>query len=205
MKSRYDKVMERIEVTPAMHERIMKRLSDLDFDLKNSQVKSFNNYRKLLSIAACFLLLLASSFLIYNNVYDKKPPVQIVSGVVECPCIDKLSETVGFKVSQVQMFPFKVEQVKYVSYWGKLAQITYSKEGNTLAFRMSVGSEDNSGDYSEYGNIKTISTGNLAVTLKGQEEIYKLAIWYTNGYSYSINVSNGISQEEMVKIVESVQ
>jgi len=205
LKSRYDKVMEYIEVTPAMHERIMKRLSDIDFDLKNSQVKSFNNYRKFLSIAACFLVLLSSSFLIYNNVYDKTPPVQIVSGVVECPSIDKLSETVGFKVSRVQMFPFKVEQVKYVSYWEKLAQITYSREENILAFRMSVDSEDNSGDYSEYSNTRTISSGNLAITLKGQEEIYKLAIWHTNGYSYSINVSNGISQEEMVKIVESVQ
>lgn len=206
MKSRYDKVMEYIEVTPAMHNRIMKRLCNVDFIQKQSKVIPFKNYRKFVSIAACFAVLLVSSFLIYNNVNisNQHPPVQIVSGVVECPSIDKLSATVGFKVYQVQTLPFKAEQTQYVSYWKKLAQIMYSGEGNTLAFRMSVGSEDNSGDPGEYSNKQTISIGNIVVTLKGQGEIYKLAIWHTKGYSYSVNVSNGISQEEMVKIVKSV-
>ena len=207
MKNRYDKVMEYIEVTPAMHDRIMKRLCNEDFTQKQSKVIHLKNYRKFASIAACFMVLLVSSVLIYNNVNisNQPPPVQVVSGVVECSSIDKLSAIVGFEVYQAQILPFNVEQTQYVSYWKKLAQIMYSGEGNTLAFRMSAGSEDNSGDPGEYSNKQNISIGNIVVILKGQGEMYKLAIWQTKGYSYSLNISNGISQEEMVKIVKSVQ
>src|SRR5665648_50430 len=206
LKNRYNKVMEYIEVTPTMHNRIMENLCNVDFTQKQSKVIHFKNYRKFMYIAACFAVILVSSFLIYDNVNisNQPPPVQIVSGVVECSSIDKLSATVGFKVDQVQTLPFKIEQTQYVSYWKKLAQIMYSGEGNTLAFRMSAGSKDNSGDPGEYSNKQTISIGDIVVTLKGQGEIYKLAIWQTKGYSYSLNVSNGISQEEMVNIVKSV-
>ena len=206
MKNRYDKVMEYIEVTPAMHDRIMKRLCNEDFTQKQSKVIHLKNYRKFASIAACFMVLLVSSVLIYNNtnIFNQHSPTQIVSSIEECSSIDELSNTVGFEVHQVQTLPFNVEQTQYVSYWEKIAQIMYSGEGNTLAFRMSAGSEDNSGDPGEYSNKQTISIGNIVVTLKGQGEMYKLAIWQTKGYSYSLNISNGISQEEMVKIVKSV-
>lgn len=206
LKNRYDKVMEYIEVTPAMHDRIMKRLCNEDFTQKQSKVIHLKNYRKFASIAACFMVLLVSSVLIYNNINisNQPPPVQVVSGVKECLSIEELSKTVGFEVYQVETLPFKAEQIQYVSYWKKLAQITYSGEGNTLAFRMSAGSEDNSGDPGEFSNKQTISRDNIVITLKGEGEIYKLAIWQAKGYSYSLNVSNGISQEEMAKIVKSV-
>jgi hypothetical protein len=212
LKSRYDKVMDYIEVTPAMHDRIMNRLCNEDFIQKESKVIPFKNYRKFASIAACFAVLFVSSILVYNsilgnnnvNISNQQPPVQIVSGVVEHPSIDKLSAAVGFEVYQVETLPFEAEQTQYASYWKKIAQIMYNGEGNTLAFRMSVGSEDNSGDPGEYSNKQTISIGDLIVTLKGEGEIYKLAIWQTEGYSYSINISNGISQEEMVQIIKSV-
>jgi len=206
LKSRYDEVMESIEVTPAMYHRIMRKLGNVDFTQKQSAVIPFNNYRKFMTIAACFMVLFVGSVFIYDHINDSNqpPPIQIVSGIEECATIDQLSKTVGFEVSQVQSLPFTAEQTQYTSYWEKLAQIMYSGEGNTLAFRMTVGSEDNSGDESEYSNQQTISIDNLVVTLKGQGENYTLAIWHSEGYSYSVNVSNGISQEEMVEIVNSV-
>lgn len=206
LESRYDEVMEHIEVTPAMYHRIMRKLGNVDFTPKQSAVMSFRNYHKYVSIAACFMVLLVSSVLIYNNINssNQPPPIQIVSGIEECPSIAELSKTVGFEVYQVQTLPFHVEQTQYVSYWKNLAQIIYSGEGNTLAFRMSAGSEDNSGDDSEYSNQQTISIGNIVITLKGHGTIYRLAIWHSKGYSYSVNVSDGISKEEMIEIVKSV-
>lgn len=207
LKSRYDKVMEHIEVTPAMHDRIMRTLNNVDLTQKQSKVIPFKSYSKSMSIAACFTVLLISSFLIYNHInISKQPqPVQVVSGIVECSSIDKLSKAVGFKVHQVQTLPFKVEQTQFFSFWGKLAQIVYTGEKNVLTFRMSASTEDNSGDYSEYSNMQIISISHIAVTLKGNGDLYKLAIWNSKGYSYSINVSDDISKEEIITIVKSIQ
>ena len=85
-----------------------------------------------------------------------------------------------------------------------MAEIVYSGEGQTATFRKSVGSEDNSGDYNAYANIKNIQIGSLTVTLKGNGDEYTLAIWSADGYAYSIGLSNGISELEWYDFISEV-
>ena len=48
--------------------------------------------------------------------------------------------------------PFEMEQTEYTSYWQEMAQVSYTREGQTLIYRKSVGKEDNSGNYTNYQN-----------------------------------------------------
>ena len=70
-------------------------------------------------------------------------------------------------MEELTALPFAVEETTYVSYWNELAEITYTGEGQTAAFRKSPGTEDNSGDYNTYTAIKEIHMGPLTATLKG--------------------------------------
>lgn len=196
--------MEHIEVTAEMHDRIMKNLGDIDIIKKQSKAPSIKVYRKYISIAACFALLLVGAFVINNSIIQK-PPIQVVPNIVEYSSAGELSDAVGFKVREVKTFPFDVEQTLYTAFWETLAQISYTGKDNTLVFRMSAGSEDNSGDYNDYSEVKSCSAGDYTVTIKGDHGQYYLAVWEYGGYSYSINIPNGVSEEKMLKIVLSVQ
>ena len=196
--------MEHIEVTVEMHDRIMKNLGDINIIKKQRKAPIYKSFIKYTSIAACFVLLFIGAFVIYNNLTNK-PPIQVVPNIVEYNSADALSDAIGFKVYEVKTFPFDVEQTLYTSFWETLAQISYTGKDKILVFRMSAGSEDNSGDYNEYSEVKNFSAGDYTVTIKGDNGQYSLAVWEYGGYTYSINIPDGSSEEEILKIVFSVQ
>jgi hypothetical protein len=198
--------MKHIEVTSGMHDRIMKNIEEADISKMKDRAPFFKVYRKYISIAACIVILLAGTFIVYSSLTKpNNPPVQINNGIVDCGSLGELSEAVGFKVQEVKTFPFDIDQTVYASYWGKLAQITYSGKSNTLIFRMSLGSEDNSGDYNEYGDVKNCPADGYSVTIKGESCMYNLAVWENGGYSFSINIPGGVSEEAILKAALSVR
>lgn len=204
MKNKYKGAMEHIEVTSEMHDRIMRNIGTADIAEKRGTGKVSQMNRRYYAVAACLAVLLGCIFAIHGIIDSTKPPIQIVPDIVEYSSVNELSAAVGFTVLEVGGCPFETGQVQYIAYWGKLAQIVYTGDNNALVFRMSAGSEDISGDYSEYSDVKSLSMGEAAVTLKGDRGQYALAIWEKGGYSYSINMTAAVSEEEMMKAVESV-
>lgn len=200
MKRRYDEVMDRIEVTDEMRERILGNLQRTDLAAAaNSRVIQFPNIRKYLSAAACFAVLLAGFFAAGHMAgifRPNEPNVAIVNGIVEVDTLEQLADAVGFEVEELPALPFTVEETVYASYWNELAEITYTGEGQTAIFRKSAGTEDNSGDYNTYSSVKEIHMGPLTATLKGGGAVYTLAVWSADGYAYSLCLSNGISEPE---------
>lgn len=204
--NRYDRVMEHVEVSAEMRDRILKNLEKTDFGKKQSIVLPFVRYRKYIAIAACFVLLLVGAFAVRNMIdFAHKPPTQVVPDIAEYGSLGKLSEAVGFKVREVRACPFNPEQITYTAYWKTMAQIVYAGKDDTLVFRMSAGTEDVSGDYNEYSDVKDCSTGGITVTIKGDDGQYNLAVWESEGYSYSVSITNGIPEKKMLEIVQSVR
>jgi hypothetical protein len=206
LKNKYERAIEHIEVTAEMHDKIMKNLGEIDSVKRQSKAPFFKIYRKFIPIAACFALILVGTFLVYNNLTNTdNPPVATNNSIADCSSLGELSDAVGFKVREVNTFPFIVQQTTYALFWGKTAQISYIGGDNALVFRMSAGSEDNSGNYNDYGEVKNNSAGDYTVTIKGDNGQYYLAVWEYGGYSYSINIPNGVSEDEILKIVLSVR
>ena len=198
MKKRYDEVMDRIEVTREMRERILSNIEKTDIGAtQKSKVIPFPSMKKYMSAAACFVLLLAGVFAAGHMAgifQPDDPPVQVVNGIVEVDTLEQLAAAVGFEIEELGTLPFEVETTTYISYWGEMAEVSYTGEGQTSTFRKSRGTEDNSGDYSVYSAAKEITICSLTVTLKGSGEVYTLATWSADGYAYSISLSNGISE-----------
>ena len=78
--------------------------------------------------------------------------------------------------------------------------------GGQIAIRKAVGTEDPSGDYSQYSHSQQVKTGEITVTMKGNDGAVCLAVWQDGEYAYSIDVyeASGIPVEEMTRMVSEM-
>lgn len=206
--SKYDEIMDKIVVTAEMKNRILSNIKKSDIE-NNSRVIRFRSYQKYLSIAACFVILLVGVVAIpklLRTDTPEEPPVILdpINEIVEVNTIDELTEAVGFYVDDIASLPFEATEIIYTAYWGELAEVAYMNEEQTLFYRKSLGEEDNSGDYNIYESEIQIKVRNTVVTMKGNSGKYNLAVWTDSQYSYSISVTNGISKEDLINLVEQI-
>lgn len=206
MKNRYDEVIKNIEVTDDMRDRILSNISRLDLEKTSKKTLPFPQYKKYLSIAACFVILIAGSVIVHNiNHLPSEPPVQITPDIVSYHSDAELSGAIGFTVKEIQELPFEIESIKYTSYWGELADIEYAGSDNAATFRMASGDKDVSGYYGEFTSAESHVINGCDVTIKGNDGQYLLAVWQNDGYSYSVQFIEPVSQQEMLDTIQSIK
>lgn len=212
MSKRYDAVMEKIEVTDAMRQRILANLGKMELSTApRSKAARFPAVKRLMPLAACFILLLAgvlsAHYLMPGETVDPQPSgsVMIGNGIVDVADAAALSQAVGFSVKEVSALPFQADTVTYTSFWNELAQVTYTGGGQTLTFRQSLGTEDNSGNYNVYAETVSHEIAGMDVTLKGDAETYSLAMWSDGQSAYSISAEPGLALAEWETMISGIQ
>lgn len=205
MKREYDAIMEHISVTPEMRRRILRHIGEEE--RSTSRRPHSPGLRRYLSIAACFVLLLAGtaalSRLLDRSGPETPPVVDAGYGIEEAASPEELAGMVGFALTEDLALPFEPADTVYSSYWRELAQIEYSGEGQTAVFRKSPGTEDNSGDFTVYGSTVELAAGGCTVTLKGDGGTYALALWTDGVFSCSLRLSQPVSRQEWQEILPS--
>lgn len=201
MDKKYDEVMEHIEVTPEMRQRILKNIQKADLtEHRSSKVIPFSRWKQLATIAACLTVvltgILAAPQLLKPGPEDPYVDLNPAADIVEVDTIEALSEEVGFPVNEMSYLPFRAESTVYIAYWKEMAEITYTGDGQTAVYRKGTGSRDISGDYNTYNSEIEMSIDNCDVTLKGNDAVYSLAIWSDGDYSYSLSFGEGKTEEE---------
>lgn len=200
----YDEIMNKIEVTPEMRERVLKRIAAEDIVPAKPKVLSFPALKKYLSAAACLVLIVVGAAVLPRLLESGQPEPPLVllpPGIEEAASLQELSGLVGFEVAEDFVLPFAAEDIEYFAYGNDLAQVTYTGAGRTATYRQSAGTKDNSGDYGSYGDTVQIDAGGLTVTLKGEKGNYTLAIWTDGVFSYSLSLSQGISETEWLALL----
>lgn len=200
---KYKEIMDKIYVTPDMKERILENVN-AEIDKKYSPIKIY--YKVFASVAACAVIVIGI-LSVHNimtpsipNNFEGTPPVTSPYALDGFNSVEELSKEVGYTVKTVNYIPFDTTKTEYFNI-DSMAEISYSNDKDTLTFRMDKGNSDISGYYNVFNNEKTI--GN--VTIKGDSNLYSLAIWSANGYSYSIDITTPVNQETMLNIVNSVK
>lgn len=202
----YEEIMDKIEVTPEMRRRVLAHIAQEDIAPTRSKVLRFPAWKKYLSAAACLVLVIAGAAALPRLLEPKQPeppPVLLSPGIEEAPSLAELSKLVGFEVNTGFTLPFEPEETTYCSYWNELAQIQYSGQGQSATYRQSAGTQDNSGDYTTYGDVIETTANGLPVTLKGDGGAYVLAVWTDGAFSYSLYLSQGASEAEWLDIVSA--
>lgn len=202
--TKYDEVMEKLEVTPEMRARILRNVEAQMVEPR----KKPNRLRRFAALAACLAILLVGAAALPKLISSPTPEeseTTIANGMVEVASKEELSEAVGFPVKSAQSLPFFPQSIYYTSYWGEMAQIDYANGGSMACFRQSLGEEDNSGDWSEYPAQKSLTVNGCAVTLKGEADSYTLAIWQDGTYSYSLSLSAGQPASVWAELIEGMR
>ncbi len=127
------------------------------------------------------------------------------SPYVEYNSVDELKENVNINAK----IPDKIRNYKSYSYsvaFSNMAEIQYSNGSNNILYRLEKGevAEDIRGDYNEYENIKKLTVDNTKVTIKGNEDAYKVAIWYKNGVNYSLSSEQGLKIEDIQSLINEI-
>ncbi|UNT71658.1 hypothetical protein IQ781_27855 (plasmid) [Bacillus sp. N447-1] len=217
MRNKYNDIMSRVKVTPAMQGRIMQNIRSTDLTKKEHRFSMlFKPHRKMTYAAACFLVLL-TGVLMNSHYFNQSDPVQPNNPIanpgpeqalpikIEFASLQELIDAVGFKVREITEIPFEVEKTNYSSVDGEMAEIYYSGVNNNLLFRMAPGINDISVNHQQYSDTKTVQFKNEKVTIKGNKGKYELAIWNSQEFSYSLSIENGISEEELLLILQSMR
>ena len=97
----------------------------------------------------------------------------------------------------------------YTNGWNEFAQVEYQggnqTESEEVLFRKAKGTDDISGDYNVYTDVKEIAVNETAVTLKGKNGQYSLAIWQQDGFTYSLSYEPGGREDAFVMMIQSAQ
>ena len=203
----YEELMDKIKVTSEMRGRILERISMLDFDRAKPVPAKWlgrRNIRRMLSAAACLLLVLAGG--IAGHFLGQEPadpdPVVISSGVQQYESRQALSEAVGFAVEDAAGLPFTPDRTDYAAMDG-IAEITYTKGEQSVSWRKAKGEgQDVSGDYQEYDDIRSLKIDGAEVTVKGSGGVHYLAVWSGGGYSCALAAADGCTLEQYQRMLE---
>lgn len=122
-------------------------------------------------------------------------PLAPPSPFVDCDSMEDAAKLAGFDMN-LPKTPDVVQA--WDSY---MIQALYGEDGNDMLIRKAVGSEDVSGDYNEYAQVEAVD----GVTLKGENDMFSLAIWEKDGYTYSISVGEALAQADLLALVAAVQ
>ena len=206
--AKYNEIMGKIEITDEMRSRILKNVEDHFAGKKGYRKKIW--YPALGGVAvAAMLMLIIRTWQGSNTPLGQNPPitgkqrplVQQGGFGEEYPSAEELSKAVGFDMFELNNLPFKAKETNYIAIDKDFAEINYSGEENSLTYRKSVGTEDNSGDYNVYDYSGEIEINKIKVTVKGEAESLKLAFWTDGKYSYSISLDKAVTQKEMKDLV----
>ena len=192
---KYDELMDKIEVTDAMRARILRNVS--------AAAPKKTPVRRYTLLAACLAVVLLGAVCV-PKLMDPAPQgeqVAIANGMIEVADAAALADAVGFPAAEAAKLPFDVEETTYTSYWGELAEICYAGDGQIADLRTSAGTEDNSGDYTDYPAVTE-----LTAELRGEAaERYTLAVWTDGQYAYSLRLSDGQSTEVWQRLLAGVR
>ena len=199
-KNPYRELMEQVNLTPEARERILTNVQQADLSPQAKKVVPFprrrQTWRRWASLAACLVVVVAVLVAVplLREQPDTAPPVQVLPPFRQVDSLDALSEAVGFPVTEVSKLPFDLVNTTYTAYDEGLAEITYTGPNDqTATYRQSLGTADNSGDYTLYKDTQVIPENNA--TLKGQDQRYTLALWTDGTYTYSLRLSSALSAD----------
>ncbi len=199
-KNPYRELMEQVNLTPEARERILTNVQQADLSPQPEKVVPFprrrQTWRRWASLAACLVVVVAAVLAVpqLREQPDTAPPVQVLPPFRQVDSLDALSEAVGFPVTEVSKLPFDPVSTTYTAYDEGTAEITYTGPNDqTATYRQSLGTADNSGDYTLYKDTQVIPENNA--TLKGQDQSYTLALWTDGTYTYSLRLSSALSAD----------
>ena len=211
--SKYNEIMDKIEVTEDMRQRVLKNVEEECTNANNIvqfPSKNKKKYASLVGVAAvAAVCIIAGKGIIGNTptVPDNHGGEVAIMEPSDVSSLQELSNNVGFDVEDVPVLFNSATDVHYTAI-GDIAQIVYTTADNEVTWRKAPGSDDISGDYNTYATIVEKEIDGINMTIKGNENENNVdkffnVTWTKDGYSYSLSFENGVDLTEIEEIINS--
>lgn len=168
--------------------------------------KGNSTMKKIIAFALSTVMALSLAACGDNNTAGGKS-AEIPDPFTECDTMEDAAKLVGFDVAAPDAIDSMDKSVIRVDTEGKLIEVIYggeAEEDEKVTIRKAEGSEDISGDYTQYANSDTVTIGDKAVTMKGDGDQVNVATWANGDYAYSITSSSAMSKVSMTDLISVV-
>lgn len=153
--------------------------------------------KKLIALSLCAVMALSFAACSNDKPEAKDDPqkqssnVEIPSPWVECKTIADAEKMANFTVILPKTIPDGYTQKTIEAVKDDSVQIIYENGEDQIVFRQAKGSDDISGDYTEYKESNTLTIGTLEIATKGNGGKINLATWVNDKYSFAISANLG--------------
>ena len=138
-----------------------------------------------------------------TEVSSSSENVQIPNPWVDCKTIEDAEKLAGFDFLLPETPDgYAIDYISAIE--NDIIQVIYKNGDKEIVLRKAAGMDDASGDYNTYDTALTKEIQNASVTMKGSKNEYKLAIWTSEEYAYSVSSSEALSEDAMTELAESV-
>lgn len=143
-----------------------------------------------------------------NETASAEGKVEIPNPFVEYDTLEEAVEAVGFDITvpdAIDGYPEKIVRALVRDDFKMIEVIYQNEEGNEIRIRKAPGSDDISGDYNEYEQSSQMMLGEREVITKGNGETVSLATWTNDDFTYSVTVSDAMTDEALSNLIISIR
>ncbi len=138
----------------------------------------------------------------------KETTAELPNPFVEYETMEEAEAAAGFTINVPDRVPegYTLSAIRVIE--NELAELTYVNGEDEIAYRQGKGSEDISGDYTEYSETNEVKVGDIQVTTKGNEGVVNVALWTNGDSTYSIGANNdgkGLLLSDVIDMISSIK
>ena len=154
-----------------------------------------------------FLLLLLTFLLLSCNSTKQitEPSFMLANPFVDCSSLEEAENIAGFSISLPRELNNKELIYRVLTTGDKMFEIMYYLDGDKITIRKSKSKEEISGVYKSFDLENTISVNKKDVTIKGNNNLFEVALWHSNNYSYSISSNLGLPLSIIQSYIEQIK
>ena len=162
---------------------------------------SWINIRSLASVMAVLVIAVFA-----GRIYFNQKPELTVNPYQTCSSLKEASEITGYMLSVPESLLIEKE-TEIIVYDESITEFNVldSEYQTIFCIRKATGDDDISGVYEIYETEKTVNINNKEIVIKGNNNLYYLAVWTNEGYSYSFFSNEGISEEGIRTYINQVK
>ena len=152
--------------------------------------------KKLLAIAMAVLLLAFAGCTKQEEVTTGMP-----NPYEQFNTLEEASEKAGIPINVPDTLMNYQGTTEYYTVDSKMVQVEYGSNDRTLTVRKADGTDDISGDYTDYPEVAVRQLGGFEVTEKGKDGKTYVETWTDGTYTYSIQSNNGFDRWDTYEVM----
>lgn len=131
--------------------------------------------------------------------------VMIANPFVDCSSLKEAEKIAGFSISIPKELNNKELIYRVLNTDEKMIEIIHFSSNDKLTIRKTQSTEDISGVYKSFDVVKKIIVDDKEVLIKGEKDIFEVALWFDNNFSYSISSNIGLPLVELQSFIKQIK